>query len=144
MRVSRSVVLAVLLLAEHSAKAFAEEGKVMLAALEQAIADQKMGLVCHTNAQQGAATRGVKIPGNHVFLVFRNDFAVRLINAEPRAAYEAPIRIYLYENHDGTATLSYAKPSALLRPYAHLEVAKVGAEMDPILERIASKTMAAR
>ena len=69
---SRSFVLSLALLAGNSAAAFAEEGKVVLvskapfpkvaAALEQAIADQKMGLVCHANAQQGAAARGVKIP----------------------------------------------------------------------------------
>jgi len=134
--------------------ALAQDGRVVLtsrgpfdkvaAALEQAIANQKMGLVCHANAQQGAASRGVKIPGNQVFLVFRNDFAVRLINADPRAAFEAPMRIYLYENRDGTATLSYARPSALLRPYTHQEVARVGAELDPIFERIVAQALAAR
>ncbi len=106
------------------------------AALEQAIADQRMGLVCRANAQQGAAARGVTLPGNQVFFVFRNDFAVRLINADPRAAYEAPIRIYVYENPDRTSTLVYGKPSALLRGYGHPEVRRVGAELDPIFEKI--------
>lgn len=146
--------LLLLFLAGASTAALAQDGKAVLpskapfarvaAALEQAIADQQMGLVCHANAQQGAAARGVKIPGNQVFLVFRNDFAVRLINADPRAAYEAPIRIYLYENPDGTATLAYVKPSALLRAYGHPEVAKVGAELDPIFEKIVARAMAAR
>jgi uncharacterized protein (DUF302 family) len=132
----------------------ADEGKVVhvsrapftrvAAALEQAIADQRMGLICRANAQQGAAARGVKIPGNQVFLIFRNDFAVRLINADPRAAYEAPIRMYLYENPDGTGTLTYVKPSALLRAYSHPEVAKVGAELDPIFDRIAAQAVEAR
>lgn len=149
-----SCVLALALLAGITPSALAQEGKVALTskapfarvavALEQAIADQRMGLVCHANAQQGAAARGVKIPGNQVFLVFRNDFAVRLINADPRAAYEAPIRIYLYENRDGTAALAYTKPSALLRAYAHPEVAKVGAELDPIFDKIAAQAIATR
>lgn len=147
-------VFALLLSAGHSAVALAQASTVVLtskapfarvaAALEQAIADQRMGLVCHANAQQGATARGVKIPGNQVFLVFRNDFAVRLINADPRAAFEAPIRIYLYENRDGSSTLTYAKPSELLRAYAHPEVAKVGAELDPIFEKIAAQAVAAR
>lgn len=155
MRISRVVLLALgLALVGHAGAALAEDGRVVLtsrapfarvaAALEQAIADQKMGLVCHADAQQGAASRGVKIPGNQVFLVFRNDFAVRLIHADPRAAFEAPMRIYLYENRDGTATLSYARPSALLRPYTHPEVAKVGAELDPIFEKITAQALAAR
>ena len=143
-----------LILAAGPTAALAQDGKVVLtskapfprvaAALEQAIADQRMGLVCHANAQQGAAARGVKIPGNQVFLVFRNDFAVRLITADPRAAYAAPIRIYLYENREGTASLTYVKPSALFKPYAHPEVAKVGAELDPIFEKIAAQAVAAR
>lgn len=147
-------VFALLLSAGHSAVALAQASTVVLtskapfarvaAALEQAIADQRMGLVCHANAQQGATARGVKIPGNQVFLVFRNDFAVRLVNADPRAAFEAPIRIYLYENRDGTASLTYVKPSALFKPYAHPEVAKVGAELDPIFEKIAAQAVAAR
>jgi uncharacterized protein (DUF302 family) len=114
------------------------------AVLEQAIADQRMVLVCHANAQRGAAARGVKIPGNQVLLIFRNDLAVRLINADPRAAYEAPMRIYLYENPDGTATLAYVKPSTLLRGYPHPDVARVGAELDPIFEKIAAQAMATR
>ena len=33
-------------------------------ALERAIAEEKMGLVCHANAQRGAAGRGAAIKGN--------------------------------------------------------------------------------
>lgn len=132
----------------------AQDGKITLAskapfsrvaeALEKAITDQKMGLVCRANAQQGAAARGVKIPGNQVFEVFRNDFAVRILRANPEAGFEAPIRIYLYENSDGTATLSYIKPSAVFKGYAGSEVAKVAAELDPIFERIAALALAVR
>ncbi len=113
-------------------------------ALEEAIAAEKMGLVCHADAQRGAAARGVKIKGNQVMMVFRNDFAVRLINADPRAGFEAPIRIYLYENPDGTATITYLKPSALLAPYRHPEVQAVGAELDPVFRAIVDRALAAR
>lgn len=150
----RSFALALMLFAGSPPLAFAQEDKVVLTskapfakvatALEQAIADQRMGLVCHANAQQGAATRGIRILGNQVFLVFRNDFAVRLISADPRAAFEAPIRVYLYENRDGTATLTYLRPSAILKAYPHPEVAKVGAELDPIFEKIAAQALAVR
>ncbi len=132
----------------------AQEGKVTLTskapfakvaeALEKAIGEQKMALVCRANAQQGAAARGVRIAGNQVFMVFRNDFAVRLLEAAPAAGFEAPIRIYLYENRDGTATLAYAKPSAVFKPYPHPEVGRVAAELDPIFERIAAQALAAR
>ena len=113
-------------------------------ALEQAIAEQKMALVCHANAQAGAAARGVKIKGNQVLMVFRNDFAVRLLAADPRAGFEAPIRIYLYENPDGTATLRYLPPSVVFAPYPHPEVRKVAAELDPVFRAIVDRALAAR
>ncbi len=113
-------------------------------ALERAIAEEKMGLVCHANAQRGAAGRGVTIKGNQVLMVFRPDFAIRLLAADPRAGFEAPIRIYVYENADGTATVSYLPPSALLAPYRNREVQAIGAELDPILKAIVDRALAAR
>ncbi|MGP1678485.1 MAG: hypothetical protein ACTS6J_15175, partial [Burkholderiales bacterium] len=46
--------------------------------LEKAIEANKMGLVAQASASRGAAARGVKIPGNLVLMVFRNDYAVRM------------------------------------------------------------------
>jgi uncharacterized protein (DUF302 family) len=113
-------------------------------ALERGIAEEKMGLVCHANAQRGAASRGVSIKGNQVFMVFRPDFAVRLLAADARAGFEAPIRIYLYENPDGTATVSYLPPSAVFAPYRNPEVQAIGAELDPIFKAIVDRALAAR
>jgi uncharacterized protein (DUF302 family) len=103
-----------------------------------------MALVCHANAQRGAAARGVTIRGNQVLMVFRNDFAVRLLAADPAAGFEAPIRLYVYENPDGTATVTYRPPSAVLAPYQHPEVQAVARELDPILAAIVEQGLAAR
>lgn len=113
-------------------------------ALERAITEEKMALVCHANAQQGAAARGVAIKGNQVFMVFRNDFAVRLLAADPAAGFEAPMRVYVYENPDGTATVSYVPPSALLAPYQHPAVRAVAGELDPIVKAIVDRALATR
>ncbi|MBI4638642.1 MAG: DUF302 domain-containing protein [Candidatus Rokubacteria bacterium] len=113
-------------------------------ALEQAIADQKMALVCHANAQRGAQARGIAIKGNQILMVFRNDFAVRLLAADPTAGFEAPIRIYLYENPDGTATVTYLPPGVVLAPYRHPEVRAIAAELDPIFKTIVERALAAR
>ena len=67
-------------------------------------------------------------------MVFRPDFAIRLLAADPKAGFEAPIRIYLYENTDGTATVSYLPPSAVFAPYRNPEVQAIGAELDPIFK----------
>lgn len=113
-------------------------------ALERAIADEKVALVCHANAQQGAQARGVSIKGNQVLMVFRNDLAVRLIEADPSAAFEAPMLIYVYENADDTATVTYVPPSVLLAPYRHPDVRAIGVELDPIFKRIVDQALAAR
>jgi uncharacterized protein (DUF302 family) len=113
-------------------------------ALQRAISEQKMALVCHANAQKGAAARGVTIKGNQVLMVFRNDFAVRLLAADPAAGFEAPIRIYLSENPDGTATISYLPPSVVFAAYRHPEVQAVAAELDPIFKGIVDEAARGR
>lgn len=113
-------------------------------ALERAIGEEKMGLVCHANAQRGAAARGVTIKGNQVLMVFRPDYAVRLLAADPGAGFEAPIRIYLYENADGTTSVTYLPPSAVFAPYRNSEVQAIGAELDPIFKAIVDRALAAR
>jgi uncharacterized protein (DUF302 family) len=113
-------------------------------ALERAITEEKMALVCQANAQRGAAARGVTIKGNQVLMVFRNDFAVRLLAADPAAGFEAPIRIYVYENPDGTATVSYIPPSVVFAPYRHPEVQAVARELDGIFTTIVDRGVAGR
>ena len=113
-------------------------------ALERAVTDEKMGLVCHANAQRAAAGRGVTIKGNQVLMVFRNDFAVRLLAADPAAGFEAPVRIYIYENADGTATVAYVPPSVGFAPYRHPEVQAVVRELDPIFKAIVDRGVAGR
>ena len=67
-------------------------------------------------------------------MVFRNDFAVRLLAADAAAGFEAPIRIYVYENADGTATVSYIAPSVVFAPYQNAEVQAVAKELDAIFK----------
>jgi uncharacterized protein (DUF302 family) len=113
-------------------------------ALERAVTEEKMGLVCHANAQRAAAGRGVTIKGNQVLMVFRNDFAVRLLAADPAAGFEAPIRIYVYENADGTATISYLPPTVVFAPYRHPEIQAVAKELDGIFKTIVERGVAVR
>lgn len=150
----RAIAVVALVLVASAAPAAAQSSRVtavaptpfakVAAALEQAVGEHKMALVCHADAQRGAAGRGVSIKGNQVLMVFRNDFAVRLLAAEPAAGFEAPIRIYVYENADGSATISYVPPSAVFAPYTNPEVEKVAAELDPIFKAIVDQALATR
>ncbi|MBI5718785.1 MAG: DUF302 domain-containing protein [Burkholderiales bacterium] len=110
---------------------------VLVTRVEAAVEANKMGLVAQASASRGAAGRGVKIAGNAVLMVFRNDYAVRMLQASVPAGIEAPIRFYVTENADGSASLSWRTPSALFAPYRNDRLDALVRELDPIFERIA-------
>ncbi|MBQ0745885.1 MAG: DUF302 domain-containing protein [Marinobacter sp.] len=99
----------------------------------------KMGVVTEAGPTEAAANRGVTIPGNRVIGVYNNDFAVRMLEASEAAMIEAPIRFYVTEQEDGTATLSYKTPSLVFSPYAEdsPEVMIIAKELDVVFEKIA-------
>ncbi|KIC37181.1 DUF302 domain-containing protein [Leisingera sp. ANG-M7] len=79
---------------------------------------QGLGVVTQAGPTQAAAARGITIPGNRVIGLFNNDFAVKILALSTAAMIEAPVRMYVTENADGTATLSYKLPSHVFAPYA--------------------------
>lgn len=110
--------------------------------VESAVQRNRLGVVAKASASGGAAARGVKIPGNAVIMVFRNDIAVRLLSSNVGAGIEAPLRLYVTENPDGTACLSFRKASAVFGPYEGDEVKAIAAELDKILEAITADVRA--
>lgn len=110
--------------------------------LQDAVKAEKMGLVTVASASDGAANQGFKIRGNTVVGVYRNDFARRMLEASVAAGIEAPIRFYVTENLDGSATLSYKTPGAVSAPYfaeGGDDLRKLATELDTIFKSIASK-----
>ncbi|MEM9206934.1 MAG: DUF302 domain-containing protein [Pseudomonadota bacterium] len=104
-----------------------------------AIKANKMGLVTQASASDGARMQGLEIPGNRVLGVYRNDFARRMLEASIAAGIEAPIRFYVTENDDGTATLSYKTPSHVFAPYmdeAGASLETLAIELDAVFEAI--------
>ncbi len=89
----------------------------MVKKLNGAIKSAKMLRVTRASASAGAKGRGLTIPGNMIVGVYRNDYAVRMLEASIDAGIEAPIRYYLSENSDGTTRLAYRTPSAVFAPY---------------------------
>ncbi|WP_050931923.1 DUF302 domain-containing protein [Aestuariivita boseongensis] len=77
----------------------------------------QMGVVTQAGPTQAAASRGLTIPGNRVIGVFNNDFAVKILALSTAAMIEAPIRFYVTESTDGTATLAFKRPSFVFAPY---------------------------
>ncbi len=104
--------------------------------LESAVKANGMYVVTRASASRGASGRGIEIPDNLVIGVFRNDFAVRMLKASVPSGIEAPLRFYVTENADGTASLTYRKPSATFAPYGSGDLDKMAAELDAIWEKI--------
>ena len=117
---------------------------VLVERLDAAVKANKMGLVTRASATKGAASLGKTIPGNTVVGVYRPDFAIRMLEASVPAGIEAPIRFYITENADGTATLSYKKPSAVFAPYTDGgdKLTEMAAELDGIFAKIAGEAAA--
>lgn len=112
----------------------------MLGKMKPAIKAAKMGLVTQAGPTGVAKKRGITIPGSRVFGIFNNKFAVRAIRTSISAMIEAPIRVYVTEAPDGTATLSYKTPSHVFAPYFDEggdELRAIAAELDDIFARIA-------
>ena len=66
-----------------------------------------LGVVSRASATVGAKKLlNMTIPGNIVIGLYHPNFAVRMLDASIAAGIEAPIRVYITENTDGTATLS--------------------------------------
>jgi len=151
LKTTHFLLLSLLMLANASPAVFAQSAPALpgtytvtsshgfdtlAARLEKAIESNKMGLVAQASASRGAAARGVKIRGNLVLMVFRNDYAVRMLAASVSAGIEAPLRIYVTEDADGKASVTWRTPSAIFAPYGSAELNAMARELDPVFEKI--------
>jgi len=107
--------------------------------LKSAIRANKMGLVAEACATCGAKNIGVTIPGNRVVMIFNPFFAVRMLKASEAAGIEAPLRLYITENADKTARLTYRTPSAVFGVYKVPALDVMAGELDQIIEKIVAQ-----
>ena len=116
--------------------------KALIGRLETAIKNHKMGLVTRASATVGAQkVLNKTIPGNMVIGVYHPRFAVPMLEASIPAGIEAPIRFYITENADGTANLSFRKPSAVFAPYKDggAKLVTLAQELDQVFAGIAEE-----
>ena len=101
----------------------------------------KMGVVTEAGPTAVLKSQGVIVPGNRVIGIYHPKFAARVLALSVPAMIEAPIRIYVTEDEDGTATLSYKTPSTVFAPYigeAGSELQTIAGELDVIFAKIAA------
>lgn len=112
--------------------------------LNAAVKKSPLNIVTRASATLGAKSLGLTIPGNMVIGVYGPRYAVRMLAASVAAGIEAPIRFYVTENADGTATLSWKRPSFVFAPYADggEELGELAAELDDIFAAIAADATA--
>jgi len=116
--------------------------ETLIKRLPAAVTRNKMGVVAKASATLGAKSIGITIPGNMVVMVFHPRYAVRMLEASVPAGIEAPLRYYITENEDGTATLTYRTPSSVFAPYENAALDEMAKELDVIFARIAKETVA--
>ena len=112
----------------------------LLKDLMSAVTANSMAVVTQAGPTDTAKSRGITIPENRVIGVFNNEFAVNILALSTAAMIEAPIRFYVTENTDGTATLSYKTPGFVFAPYLDeggKRLAGLAAQLDAIFETIA-------
>ena len=104
--------------------------------LQSAVAANGLGIVTQANAQNGARSLGVRIPGNQVWGIFGPRYAVRMLKASIPAGIEAPVRLYIVEAADGKVSVTYVKPSVVFAPYGNADLDQMAAELDALFDRI--------
>ena len=109
--------------------------------VQKAGAAQKLGLVTQASATAGAKkVLNKDIPGNTVMGFYHPRFAVPMLEASIAAGIEAPIRVYITENADKTATLSYIAPSHVFAPYMDEggdKLKSLSVELDMVFDALA-------
>lgn len=111
---------------------------------EAAVGESPMGVVFKASPTVAAKNNlDVELPGNMVIGVYGPQFAVRSLRASVPAQVEPPLRLYVTENEDGTATLSYKLPSVVFAAYPDggPALAELAEELDGILAGIAENAV---
>lgn len=109
-----------------------------LARVERAVETQGMFRIATASASRAAAGAGFAIPGDAVVLVFRNDFARRILAADPQAGIEAPFILHIRETPSGAA-IAWKRPSAVYGAYRQAAIDEAARELDAIFAAIAAE-----
>ncbi|MBD11392.1 DUF302 domain-containing protein [uncultured Roseovarius sp.] len=117
----------------------------LVEAVREAVKTAPIAIVTQASASDGARGQGITIPGNRIFGLYRNDYARRMLAASVAAGIEAPIRLYVTEDSDGTATLSYKTPTVVFTPYFDEggdDLRALASELDDVFKTVAETAIA--
>ncbi len=115
--------------------------KDLIARVKDAGKANKMGVVTEAGSTDVLKSKGIIVPGNRVIGIYHPQFAARVLALSVPAMIEAPIRMYVTQDADGTATLSYKTPSFVFAPYMSEggeKLAAIAKELDAKFAAIAA------
>jgi uncharacterized protein (DUF302 family) len=96
---------------------------------------ENLRVVAHINGQANAAKMGREVPADQILEVFRPDYAIRVWQACKPAGHDIPLRIHVYEDGEGVV-VACRMPSEAFAPFGSSELDAIGAELDPVFDRI--------
>ncbi len=93
--------------------------------LKQAINAAEFILIHEINTQQILASKGIKIAGLRQLLFFNPAYMKRLLDINPEAILEVPLKFVIVESADKSVVVRYIRPRQLFDRYTGLtELAK--------------------
>lgn len=107
--------------------------------LETALKSRGMMVVAIIDHQNMMRMVGGSIKGSKTFEFGKPDMLKMVMPLDPAAGLEMPHKIYLYERADGTAVVSYYKPSGGFSAYGKDQLKMVGEMIDKMLDEIAAE-----
>src|SRR5664279_2325014 len=103
-----------------------------LMGLKTAIQAEGLLLLHEIDTQMILGRGGYAIPSTRQLFFFHPRYMVRLLEADPSAVMEAPLRLLVMEMPDGTVAVRHPDPGVALAPYACL--AELGSELSLLLQ----------
>ena len=105
-----------------------------LVRLKVAIQAEGLLLLHEIDTQMILGRGGYAIPSTRQLFFFHPRYMVRLLEADPSAVMEAPLRLLVMELPDASVVVRCPDPGVALAPYAGL--ADLGSELSLLLQRI--------
>ena len=108
----------------------------VLSSLETEIDRAGLRLLQQIDVQQALANAGRSVGGFRLLFFFHPALVIRVISADVAAMVEAPLKLVVAENPDGTVMLRMFEPATAFGRYDNAALAELGTELSATVRRI--------
>ena len=113
----------------------------VLAALRQQIEAAGLWVLHEIDPQAILARAGHSIGAARQILFFHPDLMVRLLQADPAALLEVPLKFAVMALPDGTVSIRWIDPAIAFVRYGNAPLAELGRELAATVDQIATKAL---